>query len=377
MPHQKYYDWRPSHTQELLLKAALLPQEEALQAWKDWKKQTDLDHIDYGSHRLLPLLYSHLKSAVGKDPNFAYFRKIYLETWADNQKLFARVTPALEALHQAGIRTLVLKGVDLILHYYQDFGARPMSDFDLLVPKADIKRAIDVLQSEGWSFVMDDPEKHLPDTLRYFHAVELIHPNGGSLDLHWHTLVRSLREDADQAFWNDAIPLTVNQIETLSLSPSDALFHICIHGLHWNMLPPIRWVADAMQILESDHPLDWARVTQQAKTHQQSLLLGDVLSYLRETYEAPVPESVLRALDELPKSRQETREYKVLTHKPLLSTYIHTHWIFYPRIAEDLGLDKGLFAFLRYYLALNALENVWQIPRLTFNKVFHRIFPKS
>lgn len=377
MPHRRYYDWHPSPTQELLLKAALLPNEQGLQAWQLWKQQTYLNQIDYGSHRLLPLVYSNLKQAGIQDPTFAYFRKLYLETWADNQKLLARVSPALEALNRSGIRMLVLKGADLILQSYQDFGARPMSDFDLLVPTGDIKKAILALQREGWSLVMDNPEKHLADTLKYLHAVDLAHPNGGSLDLHWHALARSLGPDADQTFWDASVPLTVNGVETLALNPADALFHICIHGLHWNMLPPIRWVADAIKILTSGQTLDWDRVCEQAETHRQSLLLGDALAYLRTTFHAPVPEAVLTALDALPKNRQEQREYKVQTRKPLFSTYIHNHWVYYPRIAEDLGLDQGLFGFLRYYLAINALDNVWQVPRLTAKKFFRRFFPKA
>jgi hypothetical protein len=307
MAHQRYYDWHPTLNQELLLKAALLPEQQALQSWQLWKQQTDLDQIDYGSHRLLPLLYSNLKSVVGDEPVFAYFRKLYLETWADNHKLLARISPAIEALHQAGIRTLALKGADLILRYYQDFGARPMSDFDLLVQPADINKALEILQAEGWSLVMSNTEKNLADTLTYLHALDLVHPDGGSLDLHWHTLTRSLAQDADQIFWDKAIPLTVNTVQTLSLCPSDALFHICIHGLHWNMLPPIRWVADAMKILTSDETIDWDRVFEQATTHQQSLLLGDALHYLHTSFDAQIPETVLTTLDELPKSRQETR----------------------------------------------------------------------
>jgi hypothetical protein len=73
------------------------------------------------------------------------------------------------------------------------------------------------------------------------------------------------------------------------------------------MLPPIRWVADAMKILTSDETIDWDRVFEQATTHQQSLLLGDALHYLHTSFDAQIPETVLTTLDELPKSRQETR----------------------------------------------------------------------
>ena len=45
----------PTHEQELLLKAALLTGEACRKAWKAWKSRIDIENLDYGSSRLLPL----------------------------------------------------------------------------------------------------------------------------------------------------------------------------------------------------------------------------------------------------------------------------------------------------------------------------------
>jgi hypothetical protein len=45
----------PTEQQELLLKAALLKGEPAIQAWERWVSQVDINDLDQGSLRLTPL----------------------------------------------------------------------------------------------------------------------------------------------------------------------------------------------------------------------------------------------------------------------------------------------------------------------------------
>ena len=58
----------PTKEQELLLKAALLKGEEAIKAWHEWKTCVDIEFIDHGSNRLLPLLYFNLVQNDINDP---------------------------------------------------------------------------------------------------------------------------------------------------------------------------------------------------------------------------------------------------------------------------------------------------------------------
>ena len=54
-PLFKYYKWRPTDDQELLLKAALFKGQAAKEAWKKWDAKNQIEQIDYGSYRLIPL----------------------------------------------------------------------------------------------------------------------------------------------------------------------------------------------------------------------------------------------------------------------------------------------------------------------------------
>ena len=54
-----------SANQELLLRASLLKTKEAVSAWDEFKSSVDINRIDYGSLRMLPLLYKNFDNTTG------------------------------------------------------------------------------------------------------------------------------------------------------------------------------------------------------------------------------------------------------------------------------------------------------------------------
>jgi len=55
----------------------------------------------------------------------------------------------------------VLKGTSLIVHYYQDYGVRPMNDFDFLVPTSRAPEAVALLRRLGWQPQLKHPDRSL------------------------------------------------------------------------------------------------------------------------------------------------------------------------------------------------------------------------
>lgn len=95
--------------QMLLLRAALLDGEAALEAWRRWREGADLDGVDPGSFRLLPVLWHDLSRLGVDDPILERCRGIFRHAWSKNHLLLHRVRPVLAALEDSGIRALVLK----------------------------------------------------------------------------------------------------------------------------------------------------------------------------------------------------------------------------------------------------------------------------
>ena len=140
----------PTRNQELLLRAALLDGELALEAWNEWRRNVNIDVIDYGSHRMVPQLYRNLQRLGVKDPLMERLKGVYRYYLYKNEILMHRIADLLAAFEDAGIQTMVLKGAALIPLYYKESGLRPMLDADVLVHTQQAELAMELLTRLRW-----------------------------------------------------------------------------------------------------------------------------------------------------------------------------------------------------------------------------------
>src|SRR5262245_35752063 len=101
----------PIREQELLLRAALLAADAAEPALREWETAVAFDRLDPASVRLLPLLYDNLIRCGLSSPVLPRIKGVHRHAWCRNQVLFARIAETIDALENAGIRTMLLKGV--------------------------------------------------------------------------------------------------------------------------------------------------------------------------------------------------------------------------------------------------------------------------
>lgn len=302
----------PTPGQELLLLAAVTPGPGALAAWQAWKAEHDLieSHLDHGSFRLLPLVYRSLLARGADEPLMPRLKGIYRYWWCSNQRLFHRAAGALHALEEAGIPTLVLKGAAASVAYYRDRGARPMGDIDVLVPHDQARAAIARLGAVGWK----PARPRVGDLIRYQHSVRMVHETGEAIDLHWHVLAECVHRGADDGFWRRAVPIRVLDARSLALGPGDALLHAVVHGMRWNAEPTVRWVADAMTILNAaPDTIDWLELHREASRLRVLLRLRAGLGYLARRMHASIPEVAMARLRNTPAAPVERLERHVLT----------------------------------------------------------------
>jgi putative nucleotidyltransferase-like protein len=301
----------PTRSQELLLQAALLSGQRCLNAWKEWRRGAELDDLDSGSQRLLPQLYHNLKAQGADDAFLEGYRDAYKSAFLDNELLLHTLSGLIKSFQDVGIPTMVLKGSALIPIYYRDSGLRPMADCDLLIPTTEARAAMSLLAELGWQAVYHPPE----DRIAVSHSTPFENGSGGQLDLHWHLMWECWRADLDADFWGRAVPLQINNVSTLALSPTDQLLHVCWHGARWDHVPPIRWVADAMMIISNaETEIDWGCLVSEARSRHLSLPIKDCLTYLRDVLEAPVPAEILHALNDIPLFFNEQLSYRIATH---------------------------------------------------------------
>lgn len=281
----------PNPAQELLLQAALSEGDEAINAWRGYLSRVEFDDTDYGSSRILSLVYRNLHSQGFEDPYMGRMKGIYRRTWAENQKNFQHLHRVFAALGRAGIPAMLLKGSALILLCYRDLGLRAMGDFDVAVPAPRVHEAVAILEGMKWKTCLEYPKLQI----ELHHAVHLQNAAREDLDLHWHILVHRCEDAFDRPFWEGARPIDYKGSPLLSLQPADHLLHASIHAAAWSPTSPLRWVADAYYLTRHCE-IDWERVLAMGEFLGVIPALQATLPYLKERFSAKVPEGFLSQL---------------------------------------------------------------------------------
>jgi hypothetical protein len=361
--------------EKFLLQAALLERDGAISAWQKWREGVSIQNIDPCSRRLLPLLHQNLRRHRIEDSALGLFKGVHRSTWVKNQKLIHEIVPVLKSFQITGIPTLLLKGASLLIHHYQDYGLRYLGDFDILVHVDKAAAAYELLTEYGW-IPAHTPFKTYSG--RYFHVRSGIHFQDESkqqIDLHWHILSQCCTKKADDDFWGDAKSTEFHGVSTYILSPTDQLFHTCVHGVLRGVDPSITWIADAMIILNtSESEIDWERLVFHAKKHRLFLQLKEALTCIRDILNAPVPKTILKQLQESKVSRTERLEYRVRTRPPGQLGGLPDMWFNFLR-SSQLGRKKSLrpefFGFMRYLQYRFLLDHLWQVPLTILSKTLN------
>lgn len=355
--------WRPSAQQEWLLRASLWEGEDGRNAWNEWIGQVDIQNLDPGSYRLLPLLYLNLRALGVEHPELERIHGVYRYHWYRNQLLMRRATIALTTLHEHKIPTMLLKACALIPLYYKNPAARPMDDVDVLVPTERAREAMQVLEKIGWNPWFGPVSEYSNQFLERHYAHTMRDKDGFTLDLHRHMMYMDTRQDADVDFWASAITFEFEGIETHALHPSDQLLHLCAHGSVWNPISPIRWAADAMVLLRNA-TVDWDRFAAQAAKRDLVLAARSEIEYLKTALRAPVPDKVMDALHTLPVSAFDRLQYRVnllpYTKRGGVEKlwYHYEHYRRYGSVYKDENVLLRFPAFLRDTWGLKKTRDV-------------------
>ena len=194
----------------------------------------------------------------------------------------------LQLLDLGGVTATMLKGLPLAIRDYADLGVRPMDDIDLLVAADQATRALDLLEAAGWRDVAGVSRATLA---RLYHGSGLVHPDGGSLDVHWH-----LAGFLTHGYTPRVEAIDLGGVRGTTLDRTDALVHVCLHGAWTGSSATVRWVADAVTVARAaaaaGEPLDRDRMLALGEVHGVGAILGDALRYIGAEHDAPLPSGV-------------------------------------------------------------------------------------
>ena len=212
----------------------------------------------------------------------------------------------LKAITDAGISTMVLKGVALAETVYPSPATRPMNDVDLLVSPGHLRAADRVLNDLGYLPIdgpiegIDPHQSTSLSTLDYRKA-DLLSP---SIHLHWHLVNTSIPTEAYRDFvgmdeiWEEALPFSVDGTKTLRVAPHHLLVYLCEHAMRpaHSMWKPLQVVDLAWAIGDGMGAEDWERVLETARRFRLDRMAYLPLRVVRDQMDAPVPDETLAAL---------------------------------------------------------------------------------
>jgi Uncharacterised nucleotidyltransferase len=298
-----------------MLRAALGSPEEFAEHWPALRPTLEPDALrDYEAIRLVPVVHRALVASCIDDPLEPRLRGVRRRYWYENQLQRARLADVTAALGEAGITSLVVKGMDLAFRYYEDPGLRPMRDVDVLVPTAAAGDAVDALVAAGWAL-------HRRPLVRGYaassHGMPLEQPDGNQVDLHWHLREAFITGDplrSDGAFWA-ASESFGEAIQPRCLAAEDLLLLVLVGGV---TTPGAQWVADAVQIVRSRPTLDWDRLVARTEEYRVTVPVLAALACVDEVVGPLAPGAVVSAVGRLPRPRHVVRAYRRVLAVPEL-----------------------------------------------------------
>jgi hypothetical protein len=204
-------------------------------------------------------------------PEWEVLRTARRLTAVDNLRLRHELARITEALTDAGIPTLALKGIVLAHSAYKDPSLRPMMDLDLLVPPGEREHAIGILQKLEFGYPQGLPVLIRDHSWRITPGQEYAPPLQSSksrVQVEIHTMLECsepLCREPVQEFWSRSTTAALGGLRARTLCPEDNLFHICLHlarahRFEKGLLP----LLDIKLLLESDEHWDWEGIAARA-----------------------------------------------------------------------------------------------------------------
>jgi len=146
------------------------------------------------------------------------------------------------------------------------------------------------------------------------------------------------------------VQVKIHNVTTYAPDATDMLFHIMVSGTKSDP-QSVRWIADAMTIIQSSHlEIDWSRMVHHAKQQRVLLKIKEALSYLHETFQANVPETIMESFKNISVSFLEQIEYQRVNskheaHRETLFGGFPLYLIEYLRLTRDTGVLPALAGF--------------------------------
>ncbi len=266
----------PRGGRDLLLRAAIVQDlAEAERAFAAWLTTHDFNDVTFAEQRLLVAVSARLPATTEASPVRARLKGIERMLWTHSTMTLRAAQPAIQALADANVPVMLLKGAARAALDMRDVRGRFASDVDILVHPAEFDRAYKTLRAHGW----DHNQPGEPDLSRLT-GLNLYSGKHGDLDLHRFAFHQLIPADADPTpLWSRATSTTFLGLPVSVPSATDRLLMAIAHGgidghQHSD------WLVDCAALI-SDGAVDWPLFERLCAERRLAPHTAVALSYLQ------------------------------------------------------------------------------------------------
>jgi Uncharacterised nucleotidyltransferase len=203
----------------------------------------------------------------------------YAQVSLANQRSFRALGVVLSEFNAHGIDVLVLKGADVLSRLYGVWGARPLTDVDLLVRDRDLPAIDRIVSALGYQALIDGNPAYRD-------------PNGSLLL----DMVTSLwyAEDSEHV-WRRAVRRELADVSIRAMCADDLLVYLTAYSvLHRGHFVP-SFAVDVGLLVRKER-LNWDYIIEEARRRNLKIPLYHGLSYAARRESIPIHDHVWRRL---------------------------------------------------------------------------------
>jgi hypothetical protein len=269
-------------------------------------------------------------------------------------RMTAELFRLLELFSATNVPAVVVKGPALAIQAYGDPALRSYGDLDFLVRQRNIRRATELLQSEGYRATVPIraiDEGRIPGQYLFFNPdTQLL------VELHNdYTLRYFPRRLPLEEFFTRRILVPLDSHKIPALAVEDELVYICIHGTK-HLWERLSWIADVAWLVTRQSGLDWRRAIKTANEVGAERMLNTGLRLASDLLHAQLPERILTVVQE------DAGAGKLASSvRAWLASAGNTQPTLFERVAFRLRMRGGLLTAPAYLLrlSLSPTEEDW------------------
>jgi len=262
------------------------------------------DIIEFANkHLLIPTLYTalqykHCFSLIKDELVKDYLETVYGYNEARNKAILKQLQRIANIFSEIGVKPILLKGAAALSEeYYNDIGARVMSDIDILVPEDKLFECVELLESKGGYKAIDTTR----ELFSSHHWRRLYSEEGtAALELHF----KSLYSNSYSYFPNEILTEHLKpskQIDNaMVIEPIFDLYHVFLHSEISDHAYEDKALAlknlhhGAMIISSLGQTIEWKELEEIINLNNLTQKWGDYLYMQQALFQVNIPSKFLK-----------------------------------------------------------------------------------